>query len=51
MYANVYGTEGVKKAIDIMKHELSIDSGNLGVADLSKIDPSFVKWTPNNWYS
>lgn len=51
MYANIYGTEGVKKAIDLLKREISIDAGNLGVADLKTIDPSFVKWTPNNWYS
>ena len=42
MYANIYGTAGVKKAIDIMKHEISIDAGNMGVADLKKIDTSFV---------
>jgi len=42
MYANVYGTEGVKKAIDLLKHEIAIDAGNIGVADLKKIDSSFV---------
>ncbi|KAF9873063.1 FMN-dependent dehydrogenase [Colletotrichum karsti] len=51
MFANVYGEEGVTKAIQMMKHELAIDAANLGVPDLKKIDASYVKWTPNNWYS
>ncbi|OLN83334.1 Cytochrome b2, mitochondrial 4 [Colletotrichum chlorophyti] len=51
MYANVFGQEGVEKAIQILKHEIAIDAGNLGVPDLKKIDASYVKWTPNNWYS
>ncbi|KAL2061132.1 hypothetical protein VTL71DRAFT_7405 [Oculimacula yallundae] len=51
MYANCYGTEGVAKAISILKREISIDAANLGVADLKKIDPSYVKWENNNWWS
>ncbi|KAI1808716.1 FMN-dependent alpha-hydroxy acid dehydrogenase [Daldinia bambusicola] len=47
MYANVYGTEGVKRAIDILKHEIAIDAANAGIADLKKIDPSIIDWTPN----
>lgn len=50
MYANVYGTEGVSRAIEILKHEIAIDAANAGVADLKKIDPSIVDWTPN-WAS
>ncbi|KAG4217047.1 hypothetical protein PC116_g34472, partial [Phytophthora cactorum] len=46
-YANGYGTEGVKRAIDILKHEIAIDASNAGIADLQKIDPSIVDWTPN----
>ncbi|KIL85664.1 hypothetical protein FAVG1_11158 [Fusarium avenaceum] len=49
MYSNIYGVDGVKKVIDILKHEISIDAGNLGVADIQKINPSFVKWKFNNW--
>ncbi|KAF4986540.1 hypothetical protein FGRMN_10795 [Fusarium graminum] len=49
MYSNVYGVEGVKKVIDILKHEISIDAANLGVPDLHKINPSYVKWQYNNW--
>jgi len=44
MYANIYGTEGVKKAIDLLKHEISIDAANLGVPDLKKIDASYVSY-------
>ncbi|CZR58699.1 probable CYB2-lactate dehydrogenase cytochrome b2 [Phialocephala subalpina] len=51
MFANAYGQEGVEKAITLLKHEIAIDAGNLGVGDLKKIDPSFVSWTNNNWYS
>ena len=51
MYANVYGAAGVTKAIEILKHEIAIDAGNLGVGDLKDINPSFVKWQNNGWYS
>ncbi|TQN65295.1 Cytochrome b2 [Colletotrichum shisoi] len=51
MFANIFGQEGVEKAIQIIKREVAMDAGNLGVADLKEIDASFVKWTPNNWYS
>lgn len=42
MYANVYGTEGVSRAIELLKHEIAIDAANAGIADLKKIDPSIV---------
>jgi isopentenyl diphosphate isomerase/L-lactate dehydrogenase-like FMN-dependent dehydrogenase len=42
MYANVYGVEGVQKAIQIFRRELFIDSGNLGVGDIKKIDTRYV---------
>ncbi|KAI6082177.1 FMN-dependent alpha-hydroxy acid dehydrogenase [Hypoxylon rubiginosum] len=50
MFANVYGTEGVERAIEILKHEVAIDAANAGVTDLKNIDPSIVDWTPN-WAS
>ncbi|CAG7558473.1 unnamed protein product [Fusarium equiseti] len=49
MYSNIYGVEGVKKVIDILKYEVSVDAGNIGVTDLKKIDTSYVKWQYNNW--
>ncbi|KAL4997487.1 FMN-dependent dehydrogenase [Aspergillus recurvatus] len=51
MYANAYGVEGVRHAIQLLKHEIAIDAANLGVADLKKIDASYVKWANNGWFS
>lgn len=42
MYANIFGQEGIEKVIKIIKHEIAIDAGNLGVPDLQEIDPSYV---------
>lgn len=42
MFANVYGREGVEKAIDILKQELAWDAGNSGVADLRNISANIV---------
>ena len=44
MYANVWGTEGVTRAIQMLKRELKVDAANAGVADLKNIDPSFVSF-------
>ncbi|ORX95253.1 hypothetical protein BCR34DRAFT_579420 [Clohesyomyces aquaticus] len=52
MYANIYGAEGVKKAVDILKYEIANDAANLGVADIKKIGPEFVNWkSVNGWFS
>jgi isopentenyl diphosphate isomerase/L-lactate dehydrogenase-like FMN-dependent dehydrogenase len=52
MYSNVYGTAGVKRAVEMFKHELSIDASNVGVSDIHQISPDVVDWEPtNNWYS
>ncbi|KAM0433406.1 hypothetical protein ACHAPT_004284 [Fusarium lateritium] len=51
MFANVYGIEGVKRAIDLLKLEVSISGGNRGLPDVSKINSGYVKWTPNNRFS
>lgn len=42
MFANVFGTEGIERVIELLKHEIAIDAANLGVSDLKKIDSSFV---------
>jgi hypothetical protein len=48
----VYGVDGVKKAIELLKHEVAIDAANLGVADLKKIGPQYVDWkSANQWFS
>ncbi|KAA8647048.1 hypothetical protein EYZ11_006995 [Aspergillus tanneri] len=51
MFANTYGVEGVRKAIQLLKREIAVDGGNLGLGDLKKIDPSYVKWANNGWYT
>ncbi|KAM0276645.1 hypothetical protein ACHAQH_006554 [Verticillium albo-atrum] len=51
MFANIYGTEGVEKVTDLLKRELIVDAGNLGLESLKDIDMSYVNWTPNHWYS
>lgn len=49
MFANVYGTEGVERAIEILKHEVAIDAANAGVTDLKNIDPSIVSVLREIW--
>jgi isopentenyl diphosphate isomerase/L-lactate dehydrogenase-like FMN-dependent dehydrogenase len=52
MYANVYGADGVAKAVAMLKYELANDAANLGVGDLKKIGPQFVNWKSTNaWFS
>lgn len=49
MFANVYGTEGVEKVSTILKREIIVDAGNLGLPSLQDIDPTYVNWKPNHW--
>lgn len=52
MYSNIYGAEGVARAVEILKYELANDAANLGVGDIKKIGPEFVNWKSlNTWYS
>ncbi|KAG7133269.1 hypothetical protein HYQ45_008548 [Verticillium longisporum] len=51
MFANIYGTEGVEKVTELLRRELIVDAGNLGLPSLKEIDSTYVNWTPNNWYS
>jgi isopentenyl diphosphate isomerase/L-lactate dehydrogenase-like FMN-dependent dehydrogenase len=52
MLSNVYGVDGVKKVIDITKHEIAIDAANMGVGDLKQIGPEYVNWkSVNTWFS
>jgi len=52
MFSNVYGVDGVTRAIEMLKHELAIDAANLGVGDLKKIGPEHVNWKSTNvWFS
>ncbi|KAK7408138.1 hypothetical protein QQX98_009729 [Neonectria punicea] len=49
MYSNVFGEEGVERAIELLKREIAVDGANLGLGDIKDIDASYVHWTPNNW--
>lgn len=52
MYANIYGTEGVARAIDMLKYEIVNDGANLGVPDLKRIGPEYVNWkSVDAWFS
>ncbi|KFA73942.1 hypothetical protein S40288_00950 [Stachybotrys chartarum IBT 40288] len=39
MYSNVYGLEGPQKVIEILKSEILQDAAQIGITDLSNIDP------------
>ena len=45
MYANVYGVDGVRTALDILKRQVLSDAANLGVTDVQKVDPALVSLT------
>lgn len=51
MYANVYGAEGVKRAIDMLNLEVANDAAHLGLASIHDVTPEHFKWSPNYWYS
>ncbi|KAI1269243.1 FMN-dependent alpha-hydroxy acid dehydrogenase [Xylariaceae sp. FL1019] len=51
MFSNVYGQPGVEKMLSILKEQIVNDAAGLGVADLKKINASYVKWQNNGWYS
>jgi hypothetical protein len=42
MYANCYKLEGVTKAIQILKTEITHDAAQAGIADLKNINPKAV---------
>ena len=46
MYANVYGTPGVERAIEILKREIFLDAVNLGVNDIHALNSSYVSLIP-----
>lgn len=46
MYANAYGPEGVARAVQLLKREIAVSAGSIGVGDLKKIDSSYVSF-PN----
>lgn len=46
VYANVFGIEGVRHAIDLLNREVTVDAANLGVTNLHEINASYVS-TPS----
>lgn len=50
MFSNVFGQEGVEKVIELLKYEIAIDSANIGIADLKKINPSYVSASMTDFY-
>ena len=44
MYSLLFGTDGVIKAAEILKHELTIDAQKLGLSKPRDIDTSFVSF-------
>ncbi|KAI9148804.1 Cytochrome b2 [Paramyrothecium foliicola] len=44
MYSNVYGRDGVTKLIQLMKSEILSDAAQLGINDISKVDPKRVNF-------
>lgn len=50
MFSNIYGSEGVERAVQIMKREVSIDAANAGIADLKQVNSSVLALnTYPNW--
>lgn len=42
MFANAYGADGVARAAQLMKREIAVSAGSIGVGDLKMIDSTFV---------
>lgn len=42
MFANVFGVDGVSQLIEILRRELWIDAGNLGVTNMQDVDTRYV---------
>lgn len=43
MFANVFGVDGVQRAIQLLRNEVSRDASNLGLADLKALNTSWVR--------
>ncbi|KAI0204417.1 FMN-dependent dehydrogenase [Astrocystis sublimbata] len=49
MFANVFGVDGVQRAIQLLKNELSRDAANLGLADLKALNTSWIQTVQSAW--
>ncbi|KAI1362405.1 FMN-dependent dehydrogenase [Xylaria arbuscula] len=49
MFANVFGVDGVQRAIQLLKNEVSRDASNLGLADLKALNTSWIQTVQSAW--
>lgn len=42
MFANMFGVKGVEKVTEILKREIIVDGGNLGLESLGDVDKTYV---------
>ncbi|KPM38476.1 hypothetical protein AK830_g8109 [Neonectria ditissima] len=49
MYANLYGTAGIDRAISLLESEITSAGANLGLSDIRDIDASYLKLTSTQW--
>ncbi|TGJ85493.1 hypothetical protein E0Z10_g3253 [Xylaria hypoxylon] len=49
MFANVFGVDGVQRAIKLLKNEVSRDAANLGLADLKALNTSWIQTVQSAW--
>lgn len=42
MFANIYGTEGIEAVTEMLRNEVMVEGGNLGLGKLHDIDTSYV---------
>ena len=42
MYANIYGTPGAERAIQLLRKEIFLDAVNLGITDMKQLNSSWV---------
>ncbi|KAK0385340.1 hypothetical protein NLU13_7816 [Sarocladium strictum] len=49
MLANVFGVDGVTRVVELMKQEIAVSAGNLGLADLKNITSHYVRWTSRGY--
>ncbi|KAJ3534591.1 hypothetical protein NM208_g4803 [Fusarium decemcellulare] len=51
MYANLYSTDGISRAMSLLTEEITSAGANIGLADLKDIDASYLKLTTTAWNS
>ncbi|KAF7556990.1 hypothetical protein G7Z17_g1068 [Cylindrodendrum hubeiense] len=51
MYANLYGAEGISRAISLLSKEVTSAAGSIGLSDIGNINTSYIKLTSTQWNS